>query len=91
MKASDWISVKDRLPKLSCDVCCIKFIREVLICVNDDEVLTATLVCDKSNNTMFWSSLRSGSYDLKEPSHWQEIVLPKKEKKWEIPTDTAVK
>ena len=57
----------------------IKFSRHVLICVNDDEVFIATLVCDKSDNTMFWSTSRGGCYDLKEPTHWQEIVLPKKE------------
>lgn len=80
MKASDWISVKDRLPELHCDVGCIKFSKEVLLCVNNDDVLTARLVCDKIDNTMFWSASRGGSYDLKEPTHWQEIVLPKKEK-----------
>lgn len=81
MKASDWISVEDRLPELCCDVCCIKFSREVLLCVNDNDVLTARLVCDKSDNTIFWSASRGGSYDLKEPSHWQPIVLPKKKKR----------
>lgn len=80
MKASDWISVKDRLPKFSTDICTIKFSSNVLICVNDNEVLTAQLVCDKSDNTMFWSASRGGSYDLEEPTHWQPIVLPKKEK-----------
>lgn len=79
MKASEWISVKDRLPELSTDTKTIKFSRNVLICVNDDEVFTARLVCDKSDNTMFWSISRGGSCDLKEPTHWQEIVLPKKE------------
>ena len=79
MKASEWISVKDRLPELSTDMKTIKFSRNVLICVNDDEVFTATLVCDKSDNTMFWSISRGGCYDLKEPTHWQPIVLPKKE------------
>ena len=53
---------------------------EVLLCVKNDGVLTARLVCDKSDNTMFWSALRGGVYDLKEPTHWQPIVLPKKEK-----------
>ena len=58
MKASDWISVKDKLPELHCDVGCIKFSKEVLLCVNNDDVLTARLVCDKSDNTMFWSATR---------------------------------
>ena len=79
MKASDWISVKDGLPKLSCDVCFIKFSREVLLCVNDNDVLPARLVCDKSDNTMFWSNSRV-AFDLEEPTHWQPIVLPKKGK-----------
>ena len=77
MKASDWISVKDRLPELSIDMKTIKFSRYVLICVNDCEVFTASLVCDKNDNQMFWSVSRGGSYDLKEPTHWQKIVLPK--------------
>lgn len=80
MKASDWISVKDRLPELSTDMKTIKFSRNVLICVNDDEVFTATLVCDKSDNTMFWSASKGGSCYLEEPTHWQPIVLPKQEK-----------
>ena len=79
MKASDWISVKDRLPELSTDLETLKFSRDVLICVNDSDILTATLVCDKSDNQTFWSTSR-GAYDLEEPTHWQEIVLPKKEK-----------
>ena len=79
MKASDWISVNDRLPEFSTDLCFIKFSSNVLICVNDNEVLTATLVCDKSDNQMFWSASRGGAYDLKEPTHWQPFVLPKKE------------
>ena len=29
---------------------------------------------------MFWSASRGGSYNLEEATHWQEIVLPKKEK-----------
>lgn len=77
MKASDWISVKDRLPELSIDMKTIKFSRNVLICVNDCEVLTARLVCDKSDNTMFWSASRGGAYYLEESNHWQYIVLPK--------------
>ena len=80
MKASEWISVKDRLPELSTDMKTIKFSGNVLICVNDDEVFTARLVCDKSDNTMFWSASKGGSYYLEEPTHWQPIVLPKQEK-----------
>ena len=41
MKASDWISVKDRLPELYCDSGSIKFSGEVLLCLGNDEVLTA--------------------------------------------------
>lgn len=91
MKASDWISVKDRLPELYCDTGYIKYSREVLLCLYNNEVLSALLVCNTSDNRMFWSASRSGSYALKEGTHWQPIVLPKKEKKWETPTDTAVK
>lgn len=80
MKASDWISVKDRLPELYCDAGSIKFSGEVLLCLGNDDILTARLVCDKSDNTKFWSVSR-GSYALEEGTHWQPIVLPKKEKK----------
>lgn len=79
MKASDWISVKDRLPELYCDAGCIKFSEEVLLCVVYGEVLSARLVCDKSDNTMWWSASSGGLYELEESTHWQEIVLPKKE------------
>lgn len=81
MKASDWISVKNRLPRLYLDAGFVKFSGEVLLCVNNCEVLTASLVCSKNDNTMFWSASRGGAYDLEESTHWQEIVLPKKEKK----------
>ena len=77
MKASDWISVKERLPELYCDAGLIKFSEEVLLCVIYGKVLSARLVCDKSDNTMFWSA--DGSYDLEESTHWQPIVLPNQE------------
>lgn len=80
MKASDWISVEDSLPQLCYDVNCIKFSEEVLLCVYNDRILTATLVCDKSDNTMFWSASQGGSYYLKEGSYWQPIVFPKMNK-----------
>ena len=76
MKASDWISVEDRLPELLCDAGSIKFSGEVLLCVKIDDVLTARLVCDKRDNTMFWSASRGGSYALEESTHWQPIILP---------------
>jgi hypothetical protein len=79
MKASDWISIKDRLPELHFDEGFIKFSEEVLLCVGNNDVLTARLVCDKSNNTKFWSVYRGGSLYLEESTHWQEIVLPKHE------------
>lgn len=79
MKASDWISVKDRLPELHCDVGYIRFSEEVLLCVGNYEVVTARLVCDKSDNTMCWSASRGDLYELEESTHWQPIVLPKKE------------
>ena len=80
MKASDWISVEDRLPRPYLDAGSIKFSGEVLLCVNNCKVLTASLVCNKSDNTMFWSASRGGEYNLEEATHWQHIVLPKKEK-----------
>lgn len=80
MKASDWISIKDRLPELYCDIGYIKYSREVLLCIYNNEVLSAILVYSKSDNRMFWSSSRNGSYALEEGTHWQPVVLPKKEK-----------
>lgn len=79
MKASDWISVKDRLPELCCDVGFVKFSGEVLLCLRNGEVFTGRLVCDKKDYTKFVSASRGGSYSLEEATHWQEIVLPKKE------------
>ncbi len=81
MKISDWISVKDKLPKLYCDAGIIKFSGNILLLLDNSEVLIAQLVCDKGDNTMFWSASRGGSYSLEEATHWQPIVLPKKEKR----------
>ena len=80
MKANDWISVKDRLPELYCDAGFVKFSEEVLLCVIYGEVLSARLICDTIDNTMFWSTSRVGSYSLEESTHWQPIVLPKKKR-----------
>lgn len=80
MKASDWISVKDKLPELYCDMGFIKFSREVLLCLYNNEVLTAILVYSKNDNITYWCASRGGSYALEEATHWQPIVLPKKEK-----------
>lgn len=79
MKQEDWISIKDRLPELYCCAGSIEFSGEVLLCLGNSEVLTATFVCVKRDNTMFWSASRGGTYALEEATHWLPIVLPKKE------------
>ena len=47
--------------------------------VDEIECVASKFSYDKSNNTMFWSASRGGSYDLEESTHWQPIVLPKQE------------
>lgn len=71
MKASDWISVKDRLPRhRNCVFVC---------CVDDGEQWIEFATYKKL------VSLRREWYDinnfkLSHVTHWQPIVLPKKEK-----------
>lgn len=80
MKASDWISVKDRLPDTTHDVSFSEYSDEVLICLNGCEIVVAVLVIDKYNKTgYFLSSIGGYTYPIGFITHWQEIVLPKKE------------
>lgn len=71
MKASDWISVKDRLPRVN---------RCVFVCCQVDKeqwIEFATLVRN-SFKELRWYDVNG--FDLGSVTHWQEIVLPKKEK-----------
>jgi hypothetical protein len=79
MKASDWISVKDRLPKLG---------KDVLVCIVIDDGIDIFQVIgkgylDKYKNPHYpigvWCINNEGIY-TDSISHWQYIVLPKKEK-----------
>lgn len=79
MKASDWISVNDRLPKLG---------EDVLVCMEiDDETDVFQIICkgylDMYKNPLcpigVWNINHEGIY-TNSITHWQKIVLPKKGK-----------
>lgn len=77
MKASDWISVKDRLPKIG---------QRVLMCRESCDglqmVVTGFFIQGKDEwfTTGLWDIDDYGYCDIG-ITHWQPIVLPKKEKK----------
>jgi hypothetical protein len=81
MKASDWIDVKDRLPITHKDELLAKYSDEVLICLNGCEPAIAKLVIKKYEKDSFWISISGYEYPIGLVTHWQPIVLPKKEKK----------
>lgn len=79
MKVNDWISVKDKLPKLG---------EDVLVCIEiDDGIDVLQIICkgylDAYKNPHcpigVWSIDNEGIY-TDSITHWQKIVLPKKEK-----------
>ena len=88
METKDWISTKDRLPETNNKIDnCTNCSDEVLICLNNNEVVTGKRVkelikMDYAYNT-YWVP---GTYwvpsigDYKYPNcfvtHWMEIVLP---------------
>lgn len=79
MKSSDWISVKDRLPNTINREKDCEFSNEVLLCLQEKEMVTAVLV-KKDGETSYWASTLGGyTYPLWIATHWQPIVLPKKE------------
>lgn len=80
MKASDWISVEDGLPNATYRERDCEFSDVVLLCLQEKEILTAVLV-KKDGGTSFWASTLGGyTYPVRLATHWQPIVLPKKEK-----------
>ena len=79
MKASDWISVGDGFPNATYRERGCEFSDEVLVCLQENEILTAVLV-KKEGETSYWASTLGGyTYPVWLVTHWQPIVLPKKE------------
>jgi hypothetical protein len=74
MKASDWISVEDRLPKIG---------EGVLVCKRFDDntffIITATYTGQEKIHDLahYWWYTDDG-FDIDGVTHWQKIVLPKK-------------
>lgn len=71
MKANDWISVKDRLPQID---------KRVMVCqsFNDGRTFAQVATRVKINKIDMWYN--DGGFDIYDVTHWQPIVLPKKEK-----------
>lgn len=71
MKASDWISVKDKLPKIN---------ERVMVCqsFNDGSTFTQMATRIKTNKIEWWYD--DDGFVIDKITHWQPIVLPKKEK-----------
>lgn len=71
MKASDWISVKDWLPQIG---------ERVMVCqsFNDGSTFARMATRVKINKIDRWYD--DDGFNIDEITHWQEIVLPKKEK-----------
>ena len=71
MKASDWISVKDRSPKIW---------ERVMVCqsFNDGSTLVRMATRVKLNQIEMWYD--DDGFNIEYITHWQKIVLPKKEK-----------
>ena len=76
MKASDWISAKDRLPETNNKIDnCTHCSDEVLICLNNNEVVTGRFY--KIDYITYWlSTLGEYKYSNGLVTHWMEIVLP---------------
>ena len=71
MKTSDWISVKDKLPKID---------ERVMVCqsFNDGSTFTQMATRIKTNKIEWWYD--DDGFVIDKITHWQPIVLPKKEK-----------
>lgn len=72
MKASDWISVNDKLPRIG---------KRVMVCqsFNDGSTFTRMATRAKINQTDRWYD--DDGFEIEYITHWQPIVLPKIEKK----------
>lgn len=76
MKASDWISVEDRLPKIGEDVCIVIEMKYE----HEKEIETVVDIGWLNEDGVFGTTndWYEGQQYFK-VTHWQEIVLPKKE------------
>jgi hypothetical protein len=72
MKASDWISVEDRLPQVD---------EYVLICTSNNKVAISTMYIPKDmyGNVLGSKEWKGSGTMTRSITHWQPIVLPKKE------------
>ena len=69
MKQSDWISVKDRLPKIGVRVVVCQYF-------NDGSTFARMATRVQINQTGRWYD--DEGFEIEYISHWQPIVLPKK-------------
>jgi hypothetical protein len=78
MKANDWISTKDRLPETNNDINnYIHCSDEVLICLNNNEVVTGKFFKKDYDCITYWvSSIGYYKYPNSLVTHWMDIVLP---------------
>jgi hypothetical protein len=84
MKSSDWIKTKVKLPDLNVMNNVEKESDEVLLCLCGKEVVVGKLIVSNlvsnHNTQMYWkSSMGKYSYPFNYVTHWQHIVMPKKE------------
>ena len=74
MTASDWISVKDRLPRTP---------DYVFVCrERGRQRWTSLAAYVRFEEYAHWYDQQG--FDIYDVTHWQSIVLPKKEKEWFI-------
>ena len=88
MKSSDWIKTKVKLPDLNVMNNVEKESDEVLLCLCGKEIIVGKLketiigklIVSNNNTQRYWeSSMGRYSYPLNYVTHWQPIVMPKKE------------
>ena len=76
MKASDWISVEKRLPKIN---------ERVLVCKTFSDGTSFTTIAtytgkEKIHDLDHYWWFTDDGFDIDGITHWQNIVLPEKEK-----------
>jgi hypothetical protein len=75
MKTSDWISVKDKLPKLG---------ERVLVCqtfVNGNRIVRQAIFVNIDGRETFIAENGDDSYFI---SHWKRMVLPNEQKSEDV-------